>query len=152
MISNITKNFAAHTDKGWTLHIIVADENMSPYFKRTMSELYPEFDPSKYEASEIYRANQFHSINGLVSSSPSDLIIRKKADWHLLGWGTYWDVQHVKWENGEITWSCKTVDQIRLMPASFYTITVNPESNGKWKFGSLDNEADGMVMQYVVSL
>jgi hypothetical protein len=115
-----------------------------------MSSLYPDFDSTKYSDSEIYRANQFYSINGLVTSSPSDLIITKKVDWHLLGWGTYWDVQYVKWENGDITWSGTTVDQIRLMPASFYTITINPETSGQWNFGSLGNTGDGMVMQYTV--
>jgi hypothetical protein len=129
----------------------VADENLSPYITQTMSTLYSDFDSSKYDDDEIYRANQFHSINGLISSSPRDLIIKQnKVNWHLLGWGTYWDVKYIKWQASDITWNGALVDYVRLMPASFYTATVSSKKNGTMRFGSLDNEEDGMVMYYSV--
>lgn len=111
-----------------------------------MSSIYPNFDSSKFDKEQIYQANQFHSINGLILSNPSDLILKRSVNWHLLGWGTYWDVQYVKWQHGKVVWSGTTVDHIRLMPASFYTVTVNFDTNGKYQFGSLD-----MVMQYTVT-
>lgn len=129
----------------------MSDENLSPYLSQTMSELYVGFNSSKYNDDEIYRASQFHSINGLVSSSPKDLIVRQKTvNWHLLGWGTYWDVKYIKWKMSSINWNDKSVDYIRLMPASFYTATVTSKKNGTMSFGSLDNEEDGMVMSYTV--
>ncbi|KAI8637136.1 Cupredoxin [Parasitella parasitica] len=134
--------------------VFVGDENLSPYIAKTMSSLYPNFDRSKYDETEIYKANQFNCINGLVSSAPKDLIVKDNTiDWHLLGWGTYWDVKYIKWENSQASWNDETVDYIRLMPASFYTATIKPlKHNGQFKFGALDNEKDGMIMKYKVSL
>ncbi|GAA5805122.1 Cupredoxin [Helicostylum pulchrum] len=132
--------------------LFVSDENYSPYLRRTLSELYPKVDVAKMEENEFYQINTFPSVNGLASSAPTDLVIKKPVDWHLLGWGTYWDVQNVKWEHGEITWSDAIVDQIRLMPASFYTVTMHPKTNGKYLFGALNNRTAGMVMQYTVKL
>lgn len=133
---------------------IVGDENLSPYLEKTMSTLYPDFDKSKYDDTQLYKANQFHCVNGLVSSVPRDLIIKNyTVDWHLLGWGTYWDVKYIKWENSQISWNDEVVDYIRLMPASFYTATIKPfQRKGQFKFGSLDDEGDGMLMKYSVSL
>lgn len=125
---------------------LVSDENHSPYLDKTFSELYPKV------SNNSYRANKFPSINGLIKSAPTDLVIKNTCSWHLLGWGTYWDVQNVQWEHGEITWSDTMVDQIKLMPASFYTITMHPNKNGKYQFGSLDEKSKGMVMQYTVKL
>lgn len=74
-------------------------------------------------------------------------------DWHLLGWGTYWDVRYIKWENSQVSWNGEVVDHIRLMPASFYTATIKPSKReGHFKFGSLDDEVNGMSMKYHVSL
>jgi hypothetical protein len=126
----------------------VADENASPYLSRTMSTLYPD---SKLNKAELSQANKFNVINGLVSSDPKDLVIKQKSvEWHLLGWGTYWDVQYLKWGHGKVAWSDTIVDHVRLMPASFKTVTLTSTKNGKYNFESLDNDKGGMIMQYVI--
>ncbi|CAO3623112.1 unnamed protein product [Mucor fragilis] len=134
--------------------VFVADENLSPYLAKTMSTLYPDADTSRYTNTQLYSAHQFHCVNGLISSAPKDLIIRNyTVDWHLLGWGTYWDVRYIKWENSQVSWNDEVVDHIRLMPASFYTATVKPSRRkGSFNFGSLDDEMNGMTMKYHVSL
>ncbi|KAL9553127.1 hypothetical protein MBANPS3_003435 [Mucor bainieri] len=134
--------------------VFVADENLSPYLAKTMSTLYPDMDKSKYTHAQLYNANQFNCVNGLISSAPTDLVIRNDSvDWHLLGWGTYWDVRYIKWENSQVSWNDEVVDHIRLMPASFYTATVKPSKReGHFKFGSLDDDMTGMTMKYHVSL
>lgn len=125
--------------------MIVADENLSPYLSRTMSSLYPHFDSHDFDKNQIYRANQFDSINGLVASNPSDLILKSTVDWHLLGWGTYWDVQYLKWQHGKVFWGDRPVTEVRLMPASFYTVKLDFDKAGTYDFGSKD-----MHMQYIV--
>ncbi|KAL7315053.1 hypothetical protein PS15m_006556 [Mucor circinelloides] len=134
--------------------VFVGDENLSPYLAKSMSTLYPNFDTSRYNTAQLYKANQFHCVNGLISSAPKDLIIRNHTvDWHLLGWGTYWDVRYIKWENSQVSWNDEVVNHIRLMPASFYTATVKPSKRrGHFNFGSLDDEMNGMTMKYHVSL
>lgn len=128
----------------------MADENASPYLGRTMSTLYPN---TKLNETERKIANRFNVINGLISSSPNDLVVKKKStDWHLLGWGTYWDVQYVKWEKGKVEWNDEIVSNVRLMPASFKTITLTSNSSGMFNFGSLDNQKGGMIMQYAVDI
>lgn len=128
----------------------MADENSSPYIGRTMSTLYPK---TKLDETERRTANKFNVINGLISSTPSDLVIKQKStDWHLLGWGTYWDVQFVKWQSGKVEWNDETVSFIRLMPASFKTFTLTSNSSGKFYFGSVNVEKVGMLMQYAVDI
>lgn len=128
----------------------MADENASPYLGRTMSTLYPN---TKLNETERKIANRFNVINGLIASTPNDLVVRKKStDWHLLGWGTYWDVQYVKWEKGKVEWNDEIVSNVRLMPASFKTITLTSNSSGLFNFGSLDNQKGGMIMQYAVDI
>jgi hypothetical protein len=128
----------------------VADENASPYLSRTMSTLYPN---TKLNKTELKQANKFNAINGLISSNPGDLIIKNQSvEWHLLGWGTYWDVQFVKWEKGQVIWSDTVIDHVRLMPASFKTVTLKSDLDGNYTFGSLDNDKRGMVMQYTIYL
>ncbi|KAG2211915.1 hypothetical protein INT47_004602 [Mucor saturninus] len=124
--------------------VFVADENLSPYLSRTMSSLYPQFDYNKFDKNQIYGANQFDAINGLIRSNPSDLKIKGEVDWHLLGWGTYWDVQYIRWEHGQVWWG-ESVTEIRLMPASFYTVTVQVDTPGTYDFGS-----SAMNMEYTV--
>ncbi|KAL0142487.1 Cupredoxin [Mucor lusitanicus] len=120
--------------------VFVGDENLSPYLAKTMSTLYPHVDTSKYTRAQLYSAHQFRCVNGLISLAP-------------LGWGTYWDVRHIKWENSQVSWNGEVVDHIRLMPASFYTATIKPSKReGHFKFGSLDDEVNGMSMKYHVSL
>ncbi|KAI9469041.1 MAG: Cupredoxin [Benjaminiella poitrasii] len=138
----------------------MADETLSPYHNKTMTELYSTFDESKYSQDEIYKAKQFPSINGLISSSPSDLVFNDKdsVNWHLIGWGTYWDVENMKWENGKIINSNNPTavsnNYVRLMPASFYGVTLKfDKNNGEYAFGSLDSKNnDSMSMKYKVAL
>ncbi|CEP07657.1 hypothetical protein [Parasitella parasitica] len=134
--------------------LFVSDENLSPYIAKTMSTLRPDLDKTKYDETQLYKANQFSCVNGLISSAPKDLIVKNNSvDWHLLGWGTYWDVRFIKWESSEVSLNGDTVDYIRLMPASFYTATVKPaKDHGQFKFGALDNEKEGMIMKYKVSV
>lgn len=119
----------------------MADENLSPYLSRTMS-MYPHYN--QFDKEQLYTANQFNTINGLIESHPNDLKIQGKVNWHLLGWGTYWDVQYVRWEHGQVKWE-ENVTEIRLMPASFYTVTVQVDKPGSYKFGSSE-----MNMEYTV--
>ena len=128
----------------------VSDENASPYLNRTLSTFYPNHT---LNATEFKLANKFHAINGLVHAAPKDLIIKKNSTlWHLLGWGTFVDVQYVKWEHGSLNLNGENVNHVRLMPASFKTATVQLDQNGKFAFGSLDNKTLGMVMTYSVDL
>lgn len=112
-----------------------------------MSELYPNADPTDI------RSNQFYAINGLLSSSPKDLILRKEeaTEWHILGWGTYTDLKNMRWEGSQIKLYDQVVDFVGLMPASFYTVTVTPpKKQGVFKFGAFEYEKDGMFMAYTV--
>lgn len=124
----------------------VSDEDESPYLKKTISDLYLKQDTHR-------KSNSFDVINGLIHSSPSDLVFRKnKVVWHLIGWGTHWDIHYVKWEHGKAVLNGKQVDQVRLFPASFYTVNLQFNESGRWKFGYLDQKSEGMTMYYNVSL
>ncbi|KAG1287468.1 hypothetical protein G6F65_001503 [Rhizopus arrhizus] len=124
----------------------VSDEDESPYIKKTISDLYLKQDTHR-------KSNSFDVINGLIHSSPSDLVFKKKkVVWHLIGWGTHWDIHYVKWEHGKAVLNDKQVDQVRLFPASFYTVNLQFNESGQWKFGYLDQKSEGMTMYYNVSL
>ncbi|KAI7904549.1 Cupredoxin [Cokeromyces recurvatus] len=137
--------------------LFVADENLSPYLSQTMSELYPDFDISNYDQDKVYKAHQFPSINGLISSSPKDLVFNETVvQWHLLGWGSYMDVEFIKWENATIidgnNPTAMINNYVRLMPASFYSVILKLEEiQGEYQFGSLDNQ-NGMTMKYKMTL
>lgn len=126
--------------------LTVSDEDESPYIKKTISDLYLKQDTHR-------KSNSFDVINGLIHSSPSDLVFKKKkVVWHLIGWGTHWDIHYVKWEHGKAVLNDKQVDQVRLFPASFYTVNLQFNESGQWKFGYLDQKSEGMTMYYNVSL
>ncbi|KAI8991621.1 Cupredoxin [Mycotypha africana] len=131
--------------------VFIMDENLSPYLAKTMAKLYPDFNDAKYDKKTIYNARTFPSINGLSMASPKDLVLKggKELVWHLLGWGTYWDVQYLKWQNAEVILDEQKVDYVRLMPASFYTVTVISQDVGVYKFGYLENsDRKCMAMNY----
>ncbi|KAI8361729.1 Cupredoxin [Blakeslea trispora] len=114
--------------------VFVVDENQSPYFDRTLLNL------TKSNATESYAANQFPSINGLISSSPKDLIIQPNTTWHLIGWGTYWDMQQMYWQDTRVDLNGHDVESVRVMPASFHTVTVTPNDHVSKSrlFGAVD--------------
>ncbi|KAI9251553.1 hypothetical protein BY458DRAFT_523818 [Sporodiniella umbellata] len=122
----------------------------SQYFEKTLTK----FEQNTQDNQQMKSKSHIYSvINGLINSSPPDLIFRKKkVVWHLVAWGTFWDTHHIKWSHGDITFHNKKVNQIRLYPASFYTVTLTFKTSGQYKFGNLDNEGAGMVMYYNVSL
>ncbi|RCH77731.1 hephaestin-like 1, partial [Rhizopus stolonifer] len=140
------------SNKDIVTSIFVTDENQSPYLHQTKSTLYPDFDSTKYNDKQLYQANQFHTINGLVSSSPKDLVVKVNTTWHLIGWGTYWDMRNVQWQNAQIYWDEEQVDHIRIMPASFQTAIITPNSHkGTYQFGVLKSSKEEMVMNYIAS-
>lgn len=114
-----------------------------------MTELYPN---TNLPDNEYIQAHQFYSINGLISSSPKDLVlVQQHTDWHLIGWGTYTDLKKMEWKDAKVQVYDRTVDSVRLMPASFYTAKITPnKKSGQFKFGAFDYEKDGMVMTYRV--
>ncbi|CAO3700651.1 unnamed protein product [Rhizopus stolonifer] len=127
----------------------LSDEAESPYFEKTVADIYSNAETHRMMDSKEYT---FSIINGLVNSSPPDLLFKKKTIWHLIAWGTFWDTHYVKWEHGDAVVNGRKVDQVRLYPASFYTAVLNFNESGRYKFGYLDNESEGMVMYYNVSL
>ncbi|CEG75964.1 hypothetical protein RMATCC62417_10927 [Rhizopus microsporus] len=132
--------------------LFISDERQSAYFDKSVSTLYDKAK-LKEDTGMHSTINGFHVINGLVNSSPIDLVFKKKkVVWHLIGWGTFWDTQYVKWENARVTLNGKRTHQVRLYPASFYTVTLQFKESGQWKFGYLDRESEGMIMHYNVSL
>ncbi|KAI8986445.1 Cupredoxin [Pilobolus umbonatus] len=128
------------------------DENHSPYLPQTLATwVDKKLDLDTLSKDELEKANLFLAINGLIKSSPSDLILHPNSMWHLIGWGSFRDNQQVKWENELIDLNGRQVDHVRLLPASFYTVYTSKSRKGRHKFGLLDQEDSEMVMYYNVT-
>ncbi|OBZ86865.1 Hephaestin-like protein 1 [Choanephora cucurbitarum] len=130
--------------------VFVADENQSPYFDRTLSTLDTDIETLRQNVTEFYAANQFPSINGLISSSPKDLIIKPGTTWHLIGWGTYWDMQKMYWQDSQVKLNGESVDHVRIMPASFHSLVVTPNNHANQShiFGTFESYDQEMSMSF----
>ena len=103
---------------------------------------------------EFRRSNIKRSINGMIIAEPTDLVLKQDdlIQWHLLGWGSFNDLQMVSWQQAQVSMFDSPVSQIRLLPASFRTVQVIPDTLGTYQFGFVNGESgiEGMIMYYHV--
>ncbi|KAI9288443.1 Cupredoxin [Umbelopsis sp. AD052] len=142
-------------DKEFVTTLIVMDENRSSLFKQTLQEASPSIDLSKIEATESSKqqfidSNRKATINGIMFGGPKDLVLKDKevADWHLLAWGTDFDAFTVTWPNATALIFNQSVEQVKLLPASFATATISPTKSGQTEFGCNVHKSQGMVMNF----
>ncbi|KAI9482506.1 Cupredoxin [Zychaea mexicana] len=136
------------------------NENHSPYLSQTVQKLAPyvDLDLVKYNQTTMRtfrQSNIKRTINGLLMSEPNDLILKqdKQVQWHLLGWGSFNDLQMISWQQAQISLFDVPVSQIRLLPATFRTVQVIPDTPGTFEFGYLNGGPgiEGMIMYYQVA-
>lgn len=113
-----------------------------------------EIHKNQHTIRRFKQSNIKQTINGFMLGRPKDMTLpaNKTTTWHLLGWGSYNDVQLISWENAEVTLFDTPISQIRLMPATFKTVKVVPEEPGVGRFGYLKGKQGlhGMSMYYTV--
>jgi hypothetical protein len=131
------------------------DENRSSLFKQTLQEASPPIDLSKIQATKVSKqqfidSNRKATINGIMFGSPKDLVIKDKevVDWHLLAWGTDFDAFAVTWPNAGSLLYNQSVEQVKLLPASFATVRVSPIKSGQTEFGCNVHKSQGMVINF----
>ncbi|KAL0078938.1 Cupredoxin [Phycomyces blakesleeanus] len=133
-----------------------SDENLSPYLTRTIKELGPQLDISGIQKDRttrhaFYRSNVKQSINGIMYSSPSDLVVSRSSltQWHLLGWGSFLDMHDVSWDNASVLMYGQKVENVKLFPASFRTVQVQA-TDKRGSFGLLKGKlaGHGMIMEF----
>lgn len=133
------------------------NENLSPYMSKTMEQVanhvnQQEIRKNRHAIQRFKQSNIKQTINGFILGHPADLIlpVNEITTWHLLGWGSYNDMQLVSWENAKVTLFNTPISQVRLMPATFKTVQVIPQEAGTGRFGYLKGEQGlhGMSMYY----
>ncbi|KAI9260773.1 Cupredoxin [Phascolomyces articulosus] len=139
--------------------LFAINENHTPYLTETVHKLahHVDLEVVKHNQTakrEFRLSNIKQSINGLIMAEPKDLVLEQdeSIQWHLLGWGSFNDLQMVSWQQGHVSMFDIPVSQIRLMPASFRTVKVTPGIPGTFQFGFLNHESgiEGMNMYYQV--
>ncbi|KAI8147273.1 Cupredoxin [Fennellomyces sp. T-0311] len=139
--------------------LFAINENLSPYLSRTIKQLatHLDLDLVKQNQTMLRRfrfANIKKAINGLIMAEPDDLVLNLYDiyQWHILGWGSFNDLQMVSWQQAQVSMFDAPVSQVRLLPASFRTLQVTPDTKGTFQFGFLNGEPgiEGMIMYYQV--
>ncbi|KAI8089984.1 Cupredoxin [Halteromyces radiatus] len=134
-----------------------SDENLSPYMKKTMDQRIDRLDQQSIDKmtgdpTPFYLSNVKQMINGLMLDRSMVFRRGQTVTWHLLAWGSFLDIQDLRWENGQVELYGKSITHLRLLPASFRTVLFTPHDQGIWNFGYLNGEqgVHGMIMQYQV--
>ncbi|CAO3612187.1 unnamed protein product [Cunninghamella echinulata] len=139
--------------------VFASDENLSPYLQKTMTFIRPDLDKQQIEKMKgditpFYLSNIKHMINGFMHHHPSSLTFYKHQPitWHVIAWGSFLDIHDLRWQGGKIYRFNRTISQLRLLPASFHTLTFIPDQQGTWQFGFLNGEQGvyGMIWQFNV--
>lgn len=132
-----------------------SDENLSPYLERTIAN-HPHLDEDLIDAMDgdptpFYLSNVKQVVNGWMLSSPLKVKAGEPVDWHVLAWGSFLDIHTVRWDHGRARLFDRPVSKVRLLPASFRTLSFTPPSEtGVGNFGCLNDDlgVHGMIMQY----
>lgn len=141
--------------------VFASDENLSPYLKRTMSYIRPDLDKKKIknmkgDPTPFYLSNIKHMINGyMLYKSPLSLSFHQNQSitWHVIAWGSFLDIHDLRWDGGKVYLFNRRISQLRLLPASFHTLTFVPDQLGKLNFGFLNGEQGvyGMMWQFNIN-
>ncbi|KAI9027658.1 Cupredoxin [Phycomyces nitens] len=145
------------TEKAVSEEVVTAlfgsDENLSPYLPRTIKELGSQLDIAGIQRDRatrhaFYRSNVKQCINGIIYSSPIDLVISRSdvTQWHLLGWGSFLDMHDVSWENASVIMNGQRIETVKLFPASFRTVQVQA-TDKQGRFGFLKGKLAGHGME-----
>ncbi|KAG2217041.1 hypothetical protein INT45_002378 [Circinella minor] len=139
--------------------LFAINENHSHYLSNTVHRLAHHVDldliKNNPKAMREFRlSNIKRSINGMIMAEPTDLILKQDTttQWHVLGWGSFNDIQMISWQQAQVSMFDSPVSQIRLLPASFRTLQVTPDTPGTFQFGFVNGEPgiEGMIMYYHV--
>ena len=150
-------------DEEFVLHFLVFDENNSHYLRDNINKFAPELqDRLPKDASTPFvlggekwtESNLMHAINGRMYGNLNGLEMKlgSKTRWHMMAFGTEVDIHTAHWHAHSLLENGHRKDVVELLPASFHSLTMEPDTAGTWLLHChvLDHQIAGMSVLYHV--
>ncbi|KAJ8280402.1 hypothetical protein GJAV_G00054140 [Gymnothorax javanicus] len=139
-------------DREFFLLFSVIDENLSWYLGENIQKFGNELSDPENETFQ--ESNKMHAVNGFMYGNLPGLELceGERVSWHMLGLGTEVDIHGAYFLGNTFQREGTTRDTLGLFPHTAVTVTMTPDSNGKFEVAcrTTDHHLGGMRHHYWV--
>ncbi|KAM4548230.1 ceruloplasmin [Odontesthes bonariensis] len=151
---SLKKGQQKNYNKEYHLMATVFDENLSWYLDENIRTFTTAPNTVNKEDEGFMESNKMHAINGFVYNNLPGLTMCKgdKITWHLSGLGSESDIVSLYFQGNRFLYQQNRRDTISVFPHISHTVTMEPDSMGKFEVVSatVDHYRHGMRANYLV--